>query len=49
MLVTFGEKYTEKEVKQFYEIVTVDDGKMDCQYICDMMTGKLRDDDAPAE
>lgn len=40
----FGERYTETDVNNFFEIVSVDDGKFDSKYCCDMLTGKLRED-----
>lgn len=42
--MTFGEKYTEADVKHFFDLVTIEDGKFDAQYVSDMLTGKLKDD-----
>lgn len=43
-MMQFGERYTEKDMKDFFDLVPVEDGKMDAKYISDMLTGKLRDD-----
>lgn len=49
-LIHFGEKYSDQEAADFMEQVTVDDnGKFACAEICDLMCGKVGDDDAPAE
>jgi len=31
-------------VKQFYELVPLEDGKLPAKYCSDMLTGKLKDD-----
>lgn len=46
--MTFGEKYTEKEVNHFFEIAEASDNMMDCKRICDMLTGKIQDDEPAA-
>jgi len=43
-LLTFGERYTEAEVKHFFEVVPVEDGKFPAQYCSDMLTGKLKEE-----
>jgi len=43
-MLTFGEKYTPKEFNDFLENVEVEDGHFDCEYVCNMLTGKLPDD-----
>jgi len=42
-LLTFGERYTEQDVKNFFDIVPVENGKFPAQYCADMLTGKLKD------
>jgi hypothetical protein len=43
-LTTFGERYTEKDVENFFGLINVEEGKFDSKYCSDMLTGKLRDD-----
>jgi len=43
-LMTFGDKYKEKDVANFFELVPVEGGKFPAQYCCDMLTGKLKDE-----
>jgi hypothetical protein len=43
--MTFGEKYTEKDVNQFFGLVPVEDGFISAKYCGDMLTGKLKDDE----
>lgn len=43
-LQMFGERYTDADVKNFFGLVPVEDGKFPAQYCTDMLTGKLRDD-----
>lgn len=40
-MMTYGEKYPEKDVDVFFEATPIEDGKMDAQYIGDMLLGKL--------
>merc|ERR1712183_1030099 len=46
-LTTFGEKYTNKEIKVFYDMVPVVYNKISAQYVCDLLTGKI--EEAPEE
>merc|ERR1711887_30092 len=46
-LTTFGEKYTNKEIKVFYDMVPVVDNNISAQYVCDLLTGKI--EEAPEE
>jgi len=48
-LVTFGEKYTEKDVKQFFEMMPIEAGKFPSKYVCDMLTGKLEEQEEGEE
>lgn len=43
-LTTYGEKYTEADIKNFFGLVAIEDGKFEAKYVSDMLTGKLRDD-----
>merc|ERR1711970_561995 len=43
-LMTYGEKYTEADIKNFFGLVPIDDGKFPAKYCSDMLTGKLKDD-----
>lgn len=43
--MTFGEKYTEKDVENFFSLVPVSDGHIPVKYCQDMLTGKLKQDD----
>jgi len=43
-LLTFGEKYTEADVQQFFDIVPIEDGKFPAKHCSDMLTGKLKED-----
>jgi len=45
-LMTFGEKYPEKDVDHFYDCARIEDNKMDAQYLSDMLLGRLNDDEA---
>lgn len=40
-MTTFGEKYTDKDLQEFFKSVPIEENKMDCKYICDMLTGKI--------
>merc|ERR1711931_473245 len=46
-ITTWGEKYTNKEIKVFYDMVPVVDNKISAQYVCDLLTGKI--EEAPEE
>merc|ERR1711872_584026 len=39
-MTTWGEKYTAKDVKIFYEMMPVEKNKFPAKYICDLLTGK---------
>lgn len=43
--MTFGEKYTEKDVTNFFNLVPVEDGHIPAKYCGDMLTGKLKQED----
>ena len=43
-LTGFGEKYTEGDVKNFFDLIQIEDGKFSAKYCSDMLTGKLKDD-----
>jgi len=43
-LMTYGEKYTEKDISNFFEVVSPADGKFEAKYCSDLLTGKLKDD-----
>ena len=43
--MTYGEKYTEKDISNFFGLVPVEDGKFPGKYVSDMLTGKLKEDD----
>jgi len=43
MLMGYGEKYTEKDVKNFFECVPIEDGKFPAKFCSDMLTGKLKE------
>jgi len=42
-LTTFGDKYNESDMKNFYELVPVSDGKFAAKYCQDLLTGKLKE------
>ena len=42
--MTFGEKYTEKDIKNFFDLVNIEDGKLDAKYITDLLLGRLKDE-----
>lgn len=46
-LMTFGEKYTEKDMKEFFDLLPIEDGRFPSQYCSDMLTGKLEDEAQP--
>lgn len=43
-LTTYGEKYTEADMKNFFSLVAIEDGKFNAKYVSDMLTGKLKED-----
>lgn len=43
-LTTFGERYTEADVKNFFDLVPLEDGKFPAKYCSDMLTGKLKEE-----
>merc|ERR1711942_75274 len=43
-ITTFGEKYTAKDVKIFYDMMPVKDNKFPAQYITDLLTGKIEEE-----
>jgi len=46
MLMGFGEKYTDKDVKNFFDVVPIEEGKFPAKYCSDMLTGKLKEEAA---
>merc|ERR1719452_309644 len=48
-VINFGERYTKQEVDQFFKIVPVEDKKFPAKYCSDMLTGKLKEEDAKEE
>merc|ERR1711887_527400 len=44
-LMTWGDKYTKKDMESFFGLVPVDNGKIPVKYCQDMLTGKLKNDD----
>jgi len=40
----FGERYTAKDIANFFEAVPIEDNKFPAKYCSDMITGKLKDD-----
>merc|ERR1712183_1026307 len=42
-MTTFGEKYTAKEIKTFYDMVSVENNKISAKYVVDLLTGKIED------
>ena len=44
--MTYGEKYTEKDVKSFYSLVGAKNGKISAKYCQDMLTGRLKEEEA---
>jgi len=44
MLMGYGEKYTDKDVKNFFDIVPIEDGKFPAKYCSDLLTGKLKEE-----
>jgi len=44
-LMTYGDKYTEQDMKNFFEMVPVDGGKIPAKYCQDLLTGKLKNDE----
>jgi len=43
-MTTWGEKYTAKDVKIFYEMMPVENNKFPAKYICDLLTGKIEEE-----
>jgi len=43
-ITTWGEKYTAKDVKIFYEMMPVENNKFPAKYICDLLTGKIEEE-----
>lgn len=43
-LVTYGEKYTDKDVQNMWDCVQIEDGKFAAKYASDMLTGKLKEE-----
>lgn len=43
--MTYGEKYTEKDIENFFDLVPTPGGKIPCKYVTDMLTGKLKEED----
>merc|ERR1712002_1376169 len=43
-LMTWGDKYSEKDVKTFFSMVPISDGKFPAKYCQDMLTGKLKEE-----
>jgi len=44
LMTTFGEKYTAKDVKIFYEMMPVQNNSFPAKYICDLLTGKIEEE-----
>jgi len=44
-LMTYGEKYTQKDVDNFFGLVPIENNKIPVQYCQDMLTGKLKEED----
>merc|ERR1719341_1575766 len=42
-LMTYGDKYTKQEVKNFFDLVPIENGKMPAKYCQDLLTGKLKE------
>ena len=40
----YGDKYSEADIKNFFDLVPIEDGKFPAKYISDMLTGKLKVD-----
>ena len=43
--MTYGEKYSQKDIDNFFDLVPTDGGKIPAKYVSDMLTGKLKDED----
>ncbi|KAF2349178.1 EF-hand domain pair [Trinorchestia longiramus] len=43
-LMTYGDKYSDADIKNFFSLVSIEDGKFEAKYVSDMLTGKLKDD-----
>jgi len=44
-LTTFGDKYDKSDMKNLYDLVPVEGGKMSAKYCQDLLTGKLKTED----
>jgi len=44
LMTTYGEKYTAKDVKIFYEMMPVENNAFPAKYICDLLTGKIEEE-----
>jgi len=44
-LMTYGDKYSEQDMKNFFDMVPVEGGKIPAKYCQDLLTGKLKDDE----
>lgn len=42
--MTYGDRYTEADMKNFFDLVNIENGKFPAKYCSDMLTGKLKDD-----
>ncbi|XP_018012838.1 myosin regulatory light chain 2 isoform X3 [Hyalella azteca] len=43
-LMTYGDKYSDDDIKNFFGLVPIEDGKFPAKYVSDLLTGKLKDD-----
>jgi hypothetical protein len=46
--MTYGDKYSEKEVNHFFELAPIEENKINCSLVCDMILGKTEDEVPPA-
>merc|ERR1711887_263559 len=44
-LMTWGDKYTEQDVANFFDVVPIDNNKIPVKYCQDLLTGKINNDD----
>jgi len=42
-LMTYGDKYTAADMKNFFDLVPIENGKMPAKYCQDLLTGKLKE------
>merc|ERR1712183_1169205 len=42
-MMTWGDKYTEQDVANFFDVVPIDNNKISAKYVVDLLTGKIED------